>query len=76
MMTVLMCQIIFIFNQTRMITKMGKYDIATTKHDGDLKYVMLRSIANELAEANRLKRFEMSIGLDANKIPKELEDQA
>jgi len=48
---------------------MGKYDTSTYKED-----YWRKAIANELAEANRLKRLELNLIHDINK--QSLEDQA
>ena len=43
--------------------KMGKYFRKTDFSDEDSKIIALYYIANELAEANRLKRIELEISL-------------
>lgn len=56
---------------------MGKYTDIKSEPGNDIAW-MLQILANELAEANRLKRLELSQFLEYSKfIPKkELEDQA
>jgi len=50
-----------------------KYHDINSKPDHDTEWV-LQQIANELAEANRLKRLELNLIYDINK--QSLEDQA
>lgn len=45
---------------------MAKYQAKFAEHD-DLKVTYLLHIANELAEANRLKRMELSIEINQHK---------
>ena len=56
---------------------MGKYD---KEEETSVKVWVLKWIANELAEANRLKRlgmkFEFSSDMDVDQYNKDLEDQA
>ena len=56
---------------------MGKYDKEEELKDNSKNIQRdLFWIANELAESNRLKRYELSLGWKEGHTPEELEDKA